>query len=352
MRTKDGRATWAIHGFTSLMLGSVERTNASAVVVGFDDHTHSVRKAKHPIYKATRSEKPVELTEQITGAISMLSSARICVVVPNGLEADDVLASASETGTAAGWRTVIVTSDRDSFALIDEHTSVLRLLNGGVAGSPILTADRLHTMYGVYPHQYRDFAAMRGDTSDNLTGIRGIGAKTAAKLLAHYGSTQAAFDAIDTDPGQVVATLGKAAALKLAYAVNRAAFATTSEIMTMRTDVDLGLELDIASGRGRLPLAAEPLKNSLAEWELRALQQQAMRTLTGATAIPQTQMDPYAGLEIPLGPEPLEEQPYDVSEPDAPTESYPTEPDQHPRPNGVTPALVVGGPSEIELTLF
>ncbi|PRZ40774.1 DNA polymerase-1 [Antricoccus suffuscus] len=300
MRTSDGRASWAVHGFTSLLIGAVTRAGADALVIGFDDHTTSVRKDAHPSYKATRLEKPPELVAQIAGTISMLRDAGICVVVPDGLEADDVLASASRAGCAAGWRVVIATSDRDSFALINEHTSVLRLLNGGIAGSPVLTPDRLHTMYGVRPEQYRDYAAMRGDASDNLKGIPGIGKKTAQKLLARYGSTQAAFDAVDADPGGVGATLGRAMATKLADATNRAAFATTSKIMTMRTDVPLGLDFDDADGLGRLPLSPDLLIPALDSWELTGLQESALRTLGGFAAVSRTQVDPYANLQFPV----------------------------------------------------
>ena len=87
-----------------------------------------------------------------------------------------------------------MTSDRDSFALIDDNTSVLRIINGGVEASPLLTAARLPLLLGINGAQYRDYAALRGDASDNLPGVRGIGPKTAAKLLAALGSARAAFD--------------------------------------------------------------------------------------------------------------------------------------------------------------
>lgn len=337
MRTSDGRASWAVHGFTSLLIGAVTRSGANALVIGFDDHTASVRKAAHPSYKATRLEKPADLVEQIAGTIGMLRDAGICVVVPSGLEADDVLASASAAGGAAGWRVVITTSDRDSFALINEHTSVLRLLNGGIAGSPVLTPDRLHTMYGVRPGQYRDYAAMRGDASDNLKGIPGIGKKTAQRLLAHYGSTQASFDAVDTDPNAVGSALGRAVAAKLADPGNRKAFATTSEIMTMRTDVPLGLDFDDADGHGRLPLSPDQLIPALDSWELTGLQESALRTLGGFASVPRTQVDPYADLHIPLA--------------EPPDESYGA---SDPTPRGpVRPEPPVVAPvDQFELTLF
>ena len=105
-----------------------------------------------------------------------------------------MLASVARQAPAVGASTVVVTSDRDAFGLIDANTRVLRIINGGVEASPLLTAERLVTLLGVRPDQYRDFAALRGDPSDNLPGVRGIGPKTAARLLAAFGNALAAFD--------------------------------------------------------------------------------------------------------------------------------------------------------------
>ena len=124
----------------------------------------------------------------------MLRAIGVVVAVPEGLEADDVLASAAAYAPTVGARTVVATSDRDSFALIDEHTKMLRILNGGVDASPLLDPQRLVMVTGVRPDQYLDYAALRGDASDNLPGVAGIGPKTAARLLAEFGSAGAAFD--------------------------------------------------------------------------------------------------------------------------------------------------------------
>ena len=104
----------------------------------------------------------------------MLRELGVVVVVPEGLEADDVLASVAAQAPALGARTVVATSDRDSFALIDEHTRMLRILNGGVDASPLLDPQRLAMVTGVRPEQYLDLAALRGDTSDNLPGVHRV----------------------------------------------------------------------------------------------------------------------------------------------------------------------------------
>ena len=137
-----------------------------------------MRRERWPDYKAHRADKLDTLVEQLAAAADALRELGVAVVVPTGLEADDVLASVARQAPAVGASTVVVTSDRDAFGLIDANTRVLRIINGGVEASPLITAERLVTLLGVRPDQYRDFAALRGDPSDNLPGVRGIGPKT------------------------------------------------------------------------------------------------------------------------------------------------------------------------------
>ena len=302
LRTPDGRPTWAVKGFCSQVLGALERVGADALVVGFDDHGNSVRKAQWPHYKATRKPKPPELGQQIAMTIELLRAAGIHVVVPEGLEADDVLASAARTAAAAGWNTVIVTSDRDSLPLVDQATSVLRIINGGVAASPLLNADRMTAfLKGVHAHQYRQYAAMRGDTSDNLAGLPGFGEKTAAKLLIEFGSIATVFADIDAGgerADRVAKVLGKANAAKLALPANRAAYAETELIMTMREDLDLGLGL-ADGGPGCLPIDVDRLTAALDDLGLASVRNTAVRLLTATAPKPAS-----AGLVTPGAPAP------------------------------------------------
>jgi 5'-3' exonuclease len=161
-----------------------------------------------------------------------------------------VLASAAAYAKRCGGSTVIVTSDRDAFALIDEHTQVLRIINGGVDASPVMTAARLVTLLGVPPSAYRDYAALRGDPSDNLPGVRGIGPRKAAQLLAEFGGAGAAFD----DLAAVRARLGAGLADCLGQPEARAAWELNCQIMTMHDDVPIAAHLE--SGVGALPLSA------------------------------------------------------------------------------------------------
>jgi DNA polymerase-1 len=245
-----GHAAWAVRGLLTQLVAAVDRVRPVAVVVGFDDPDSSRRRERWPSYKANRTEKLDTLVEQLTEAAAALRRLGIAVVVPPALEADDVLASAAAFAPTRNARTVVVTSDRDAFALIDEHTSVLRIINGGVEASPMMTAERLVLLLGVRPEQYRDFAALRGDPSDNLPGVRGIGPRTAARLLAEFGTAAAAFDDLDS----VRDRIGAGAAARMAAPGARAAWELNCQVMTMHRDVEL--DLDLAAGPGVLPLPA------------------------------------------------------------------------------------------------
>lgn len=247
-----GHSAWAVRGLLSQLVTAAERVCPAAIVVGFDDPEASVRRETWPQYKAQRADKLASLVDQLRFAAEALSQLGVAVVVPSGLEADDVLASAARFAADRGASTVIMTSDRDAFSLIDDTTSVLRIIDGGVEASPLLTPARLAMLLGVRPDQYRDFAALRGDASDNLPGVRGIGPKTAATLLRELGSARAAFDDIAAGGERVAAAIGPAGARRLAAPGAREAWELNCQVMAMHDDVPLGL--DLGGGPGCLPL--------------------------------------------------------------------------------------------------
>jgi DNA polymerase-1 len=277
LRSAAGEPRWAIRGLLTQLVAAVERIAPAAVLVGFDDPERSVRRDRWPIYKAGRTEKLETLVCQLAAAAEVLAELGLAVIVPDGLEADDVLASAASFGRRSGVETVIMTSDRDAFALIDEHTRVLRIINGGVEASPMLTPDRFRLMLGIRPDQYRDFAALRGDPSDNLPGIRGFGPKMAARLLAELGSVQAALDDLAADGERVTAAIGPALAARLADPDAQAAWRLNCQVMTMHDDLELGL--DLAAGPGVLPLAGEAVRSVYADHQLTWTATAALRVL-------------------------------------------------------------------------
>ncbi len=276
-RTPDGRAMWAVRGLLSQLSAAVDRVCADAVVVGFDDPQESVRRDRWPSYKAQRLPKPRTLEDQLDAAVQVLRELGIVVAVPPGLEADDVLASAAAYARSVGARTVVATSDRDSFALIDDNTRMLRILNGGVDASPLLDPRRLELVTGVRPEQYLDLAALRGDASDNLPGVPGIGPKTAARLLGEFGSARAVFEDAAAGGARCRSVLGTATARTLAQPSARAVWEHNREVMAMVVDAPLGL--DLQRGVGCLPLAEEAVHRCYTRLDLHA--PNAVRALTG-----------------------------------------------------------------------
>jgi 5'-3' exonuclease len=276
-QARTGHHTWAVRGLLSQLVSAVERVDPCAIVVGFDDPDTSRRRDTWPQYKAQRADKLGTLVDQLRHAADVLSGLGIAVVVPSGLEADDVLASAATYAGEQGATTVIVTSDRDAFSLIDDTTSVLRIIDGGVEASPMLTPGRLMTMIGIRPDQYRDYAALRGDASDNLPGVRGIGPKTAATLLRELGSAQAAFDDVADGGKRVAAAIRPAGARRLAAPGAREAWELNCQVMAMHREVALGI--DLAGGLGCLPLSAEAVRTAFAAQHLTWTTSTAVRVL-------------------------------------------------------------------------
>ena len=318
--TADGRPMWAVRGLLSQLGAAVDRVCADAVVVGFDDPGRSVRRERWPSYKAHRAAKPDTLAQQLASAAEVLRELGVVVAVPGGLEADDVLASAAAYAPTVGARCVIATSDRDSFALIDEHTKMLRILNGGVDASPLLDPARLELVTGVRPEQYLDYAALRGDASDNLPGVTGFGPKTAARLLAEFGSATAAFEDAAAGGERCRTTLGRALTATLATLEARERWAHNCEVMTMHADAPLGL--DLPAGVGRLPLTEDVVRRTYSWLELHV--PTAVRALTGkeptapqpadvdARWVPQPRRSPMR--HPPLRPAPREPDPTSVQE--------------------------------------
>jgi DNA polymerase-1 len=255
----QGRPVWAVKGLVSFVARAAARLRPDAVLIGFDCPRESHRRTDFPGYKAHRPPKPGDLVEQLDVAPALLAAAGFTVVVPPGCEADDVLASGAARARAAGWRSVVVTSDRDAFQLIDATTSVLRVMNGGMDASPVLTAGTVHEACGVPAERYRDFAALRGDPSDNLPGVHGVGGATAAKLLTAYATAAAVYDALDGGrEADIRRTAGRRVAAQLGAAAARENVRRNQRLMTMRTDVGMP-DLDAM----RVPLDRDVIRATL-----------------------------------------------------------------------------------------
>ncbi len=228
-------------------LGLVARIAAvvrpTACVVAFDDPERSLRRERHAGYKAARPPKAAALVELLDFLPGLLEGVGLAVVVPDGLEADDVLGSAAAAATRRAVPAALATGDQDAFALVTPTVRVMFLVAGGHIEA--VSPSWLRARYGVGPAAYLDFAALRGDASDCLPGIRGIGTVTAARLLAAYPSVDAAL----ADPAGVARLLG--AWVAQALVTQQGTWRRNRELMTIRTDVPL--DLDAISRRLEAP---------------------------------------------------------------------------------------------------
>jgi len=264
---RSGRPAWALNGMLRQILEAIEGFAPDAVIFGLDDRASSVREEFYPDYKAGRAAKDPQLVDQLDRAGALLDALGLATLTPPGLEADDVNASAATWACRNDWSCIIITSDRDAFAHISDHTQVLRLIDGGINGSPLLTPKRLHAVYGVAAERYLEYAALRGDASDNLPGVPGIGEKTAAILLEQAGPMQTVWADIDHNEGRAVTAaldswaaetgarrVGATVVRRLSTAGARERYDFNIRIMTSRDDLDLGLTPDVPGSPGLLPL--------------------------------------------------------------------------------------------------
>ena len=193
MSTASGQVTNAVFGFTSMFIYMVKDQQPDGVLVAFDRPEPTFRHEANPLYKAQREAAPDILRQQMGLVREVLAALNITVLDLAGWEADDILATLAEQAKAQGHDVVIVTGDRDSYQLVsDPHVKVL-YNKRGVSDYALYDEAGIKEKTGVMPAMYPQYAALRGDPSDNLDGVPGVGEKTAAKLLNLYGDLDGIF---------------------------------------------------------------------------------------------------------------------------------------------------------------
>ncbi|MBP0460515.1 DNA polymerase I [Streptomyces montanisoli] len=185
--TASGQPTNAIYGFASMLANTLRDEAPTHFAVAFDVSRKTWRSGEFPEYKANRSTTPDEFKGQVELIGELLDAMHAERFAVEGFEADDIIATLVTQAEAEGFEVLIVTGDRDSFQLVSEHTTVLYPTKG-VSELTRYTPSKVQEKYGLTPAQYPDFAALRGDPSDNLPGIPGVGEKTAAKWINQFGS--------------------------------------------------------------------------------------------------------------------------------------------------------------------
>jgi DNA polymerase I len=239
--TSSGQITNAVYGFTAMLIKLLADERPDAVVVCFDKGVPKFRLDRYAEYKAGRAETPDTFRQQLPLIREVLGSLRIPMVELEGYEADDLLATLTKHGRQEGDDVVIVTGDRDILQLVRDGVSVIMTRRGI---SDVIRYDNATVIerYGVTPQQWTDFVALKGETSDNLPGVPGIGDKTAAQLVNKYGDIE-----------QIIAHAGELTP-KIRDAIKERA-------TQVRVNKELGRLLD------DVPLDIDPANLSLEPWD-------------------------------------------------------------------------------------
>ena len=248
MMTSSGQVTNALHGFTMMLATLLRDHDPDGIAVAFDRPEKTFRHERLSSYKANREKQPDILYEQLALAREIVESLGMCVVDAKGFEADDVLATLANLVKRAEEEAIIVTGDRDSYQLVeDPHIKVL-YNKRGVSDYVLYDEDGIKERTGVSPEDYVAYAALRGDTSDNLPGVPGVGEKTAAKLINTYGGLEQVLAAAKDQTPKLRQNLEESQDLVL----------LNSEMMKLVTDVPLDLEIsDLKIKPVDIPRASE-----------------------------------------------------------------------------------------------
>jgi DNA polymerase-1 len=200
--TAQGQHTNAIYGFATMLISLLKDEKPTHVAVAFDVSRKTFRTDIFPDYKANRAKTPDEFRSQMSFLNELVKGFGITQFAVEGYEADDIIATITKQAEREGAEVLICTGDRDSFQLVTDKTTVL-YPKRGVSEMARMTPDAVQEKYGMSPDQYPDFAALRGDPSDNLPSIPGVGEKTAAKWVVEYGSLQELIANVDKVGGKV-----------------------------------------------------------------------------------------------------------------------------------------------------
>ncbi len=231
--TASGQHTNAIYGFATMLLSLLTSEKPTHVAVAFDVSRKTFRSEIFPDYKANRSKTPDEFRSQMSYLHELVTAFGITQFEVEGFEADDILATIAKQAERECAEVLICTGDRDSFQLVNEKTTVL-YPKRGVSDLARMTPDAVQEKYGMSPAQYPDFAALRGDPSDNLPSVPGVGEKTAAKWIVEYGSLKELLANVDKLAGKVGQSLRDSIDSVI----------QNSELTALVSDVPLDLSID------------------------------------------------------------------------------------------------------------
>lgn len=237
MNAPDGRPTNAIFGFLNMFLKMIDAFNPDGVIVAFDKGKPRVRMEMLPQYKAQRPPMDPDLHAQFPMIKELLAALNVPILQSEGWEGDDILGTMARLGEEAGCDMLLVTGDRDMYQLVTEHVNVVSTRKG-LSDVAIMTPESVDDLYhGITPALVPDFYGLKGDTSDNIPGVPGIGPKKASALIAQYGS----LDEVIAHADEVKGKMGENLRAHIDDAL------LSRKVATIRTDAPVELEFEATS---------------------------------------------------------------------------------------------------------
>ncbi|HEX5929461.1 MAG TPA: DNA polymerase I [Solirubrobacterales bacterium] len=285
--TSDGRPTNAIYGLASMLVKIIDEHHPAGVVVAWDAGM-SGREVTYDLYKAQRKPRPDLLREQWPHLMPLVEAFGYTNVKVEGYEADDVIASIVKQAREQGIEVMVVTGDRDAYQLVDEGVRVMST-SRGITETKVYDRAAVEERYGVPPELITDLMGLRGDTSDNIPGVPGIGEKTATQLLQEFGSLENVLANVDKVSG----------AKRKQNLVEHADDARLSkQLATLQYEIETGVDLAEA-------MAGEPdrgvLRDFMREFELRAVMERLEEALPEGEAVPGRSVEQELEIEVEEG---------------------------------------------------
>src|SRR6478609_5797779 len=267
-RTGTGQTPNAVYGFTAMLINLLRGEQPTHLAVCFDVSRQTFRSERYTEYKANRTTTPDDFRGQVDLIKEVLRALSIPEFGVPGFEADDLIATLATQAEADGFQVLITSGDRDAFQLVSDNVTVLYPTRG-VSELGRIDPDAVMARYGLTPAQYPDFAALRGDPSDNLPSIPGVGEKTAAKWVREFGSLEALTDRVDEVKGKA----GDALRANLAHVLlNRQLTELIRDVPLAAAPADLAVR----------PWDREAVHRLFDELEFRVLRERLYQTLESA----------------------------------------------------------------------
>src|SRR3954470_20499462 len=239
MATASGQVTNAVFGFTSMLINLLRDHPHEGLAVAFDRPEPTFRHAQVETYKANRTAAPDILRQQMGLVRQVIDTLEIPTLEQAGVEADDIIATLATRARDDGRNVIVVTGDRDSYQLVEDPAIKVLYNRRGVSDYALYDEAGIEERTGVHPTKYVEYAALRGDPSDNLPGVPGVGEKTAAKLINKYGGLDGIFEHLDEQTPKLRQNLGE----------HEAHVRQNADVMVLRRDVDLDVEIgDLVMG--------------------------------------------------------------------------------------------------------